>query len=295
MAFCADKQIVSGAPPGDSGVDGGGSGGETFPGVCTKACCTSYDCDRGSACFATGAGGNYCVPSAALGDRATTEAGTFAGYGGVLCDAGASCRSGLCAPAGFCADTCCSAKDQPARLPPQCAMGMSCRLGPFQGSMSDMAYVPRCAPQAGSTGNGVSCTSNSDCRSNLCVNDPMGFLTCRDPCRKPEDCGASGMFQTCEYVQLSGASPTANSDLVAACVPLLLPPTMGPDPADAAADWGPCKQSTDCARGYCAVNGNNQSVCVSVCFGDGDCVLSGTCRPQTLQVEGTLYNVLACK
>jgi len=104
-----------------------------------------------------------------------------------------------------------------------------------------------------------------------------------------------GMFQTqtCEYVQLSGTGATMSGDLVAACVPLI---TAGPGPADAASDWAPCKTSIDCARGYCAQSGDaGPSVCVSVCFGDGDCVSSGTCRPQTLQVNMTTYSVLACR
>ena len=153
-----------------------------------------------------------------------------------------------------------------------------------------MPYVPRCATPTGAGRNGAPCTGNSSCQSNLCVVDAMGDLMCRDPCRRPEDCGGQ---ETCEYVQLSGTGAPANANLVAACVPLM--PT-GPGPADAASDWGPCKTSIDCARGYCASSGDGgPGVCVSVCFGDGDCVSSGACRPQTLLVGTTLYSVLACK
>ena len=190
---------------------------------------------------------------------------------------------------------------------PQCAAGptgVACRLGIFQGMENDMQYVPRCAPplsMMGSMANGAPCASNSDCKSNLCGSDS----TCHDPCRRPEDCSGMGMLQeahACEYVQLSmtGTSPNpdsgtvSNPDLVAACVPLGA--SSGPARMDGGVqDWGVCKTSSDCARGYCAPTSDaGPNVCVSVCFGDGDCVLSGTCRPQTLQVGSTTYSVLAC-
>jgi hypothetical protein len=298
LAFCTDRQVVSGTYLGDGGTVAAGGVADASAGVCTKACCTSTDCDKGSVCFATGAGGNYCVPGAVVGDRSTT--GPLNALGGTLCDAGTSCRSGLCALEGFCAETCCTtAPPGPPRMmqgnpPAQCTgMGGACRLGNFQGAQSapnDMPYVPRCAPAMGTARNGVLCTGNSSCQSNLCVVDAMGDFMCSDPCRKPEDCGG---MQTCEYVHLSGNGAPANGNLVAACVPLA--PT-GPGPADAASDWGPCKTAIDCARGYCASSGDGgPGVCVSVCFGDGDCVSSGTCRPQTLQVGSITYSVLACK
>jgi hypothetical protein len=281
------------APPSDSGTDAGADL-EGGAGVCTKACCTSSDCDKGSVCFATGGGGNYCVPAATLGDRATT--GPLNAPAGQACDAGSSCRSGLCSSIpSFCADTCCAGPARSmANSAGQCLQGMACRIGTFQGAGNDMNYVPRCAVPMGASGNnGSPCTSNSDCRSNLCLNDTAQDLTCRDPCRKPEDCSGMGMFQaaqTCEYLQLSGTGAAINP-LVAACVPLT---PSGPNLPDAAADWGPCKTSSDCARGYCGQSTAGM-VCVSVCFGDGDCVSSGMCRPQTLLVNGAVYSVLACK
>jgi hypothetical protein len=97
--------------------------------------------------------------------------------------------------------------------------------------------------------------------------------------------------QTCQYLQLPGMGTATSNALVAACVPL--PPSA---PGDAGAvDWAPCKTSNDCARGYCAQSGAGPSVCVSVCFTDGDCISTEKCQPQTLQVSGTQYSVLACK
>lgn len=96
--------------------------------------------------------------------------------------------------------------------------------------------------------------------------------------------------QACEYVELPVTG--SNSGLVAACVPLT---ASGPPPADGGVgDWDMCKTTSDCARGYCAQSVAGM-VCVSVCFSDGDCVVAGTCRPQTLMVGASAYSVLACK
>ncbi|MGA7121123.1 MAG: hypothetical protein WBY94_13545 [Polyangiaceae bacterium] len=283
--FCLDRQIVAAAYPADAGAS---------TGVCSKACCTSSDCDKGTVCYATGAGGNYCLPVSTLSDRST--AGPLNGAGGQACDAGASCRSGLCA-LGYCADTCCStAAPVPPRMPianpaAQCATGASCQFGTFPVEPNS-ADVPHCAPAISGGNNGTPCNSNSGCKSNLCANDNQQPLTCRDPCRRPEDCSGSGNMreQACEYVQL----PVTGSDggVVAACVPLTV---SGPPPADGGvADWGECKTTSDCARGYCAQSVAGM-VCVSVCFSDGDCVVAGECRPQTLVVGASTYSVLACK
>jgi hypothetical protein len=286
-AFCVDWQAVTGALLSDAGAGDGGS--RRF---CTKACCTSSDCDKGSVCFATGAGGNYCVPASTLGDRSI--AGALGGAGGQTCDAGASCRSGLCSSApGFCVDTCCTTAPPRMMLNSQCSFGASCRVGAFQGSGNDTNFVPRCAPSMGRGRNGDMCTSNSDCGSNLCVNDPTLGLTCRDPCRRPEDCSGMGMFQSqeCQYLQLNGTGATPIADLVAVCVPL--PPSGQGD--GGVVDWGVCRTSGDCVRGYCAPSGAGPSVCVAVCFADTDCISNEKCQPQTLQVAGTVYSVLACK
>ncbi|HXN32424.1 MAG TPA: hypothetical protein VN894_11200, partial [Polyangiaceae bacterium] len=57
LAFCADREIVPGVSMGDAGAGAAGAGGDAAVGVCTKACCASTDCDKGSVCLATGAGG----------------------------------------------------------------------------------------------------------------------------------------------------------------------------------------------------------------------------------------------
>ncbi len=286
-AFCASRTLVAGAYV----IDAGDS-----PGICTKACCTSTDCDKASVCYATGAGGSYCLPSVALGDRSVT--GTLDGIGGQSCEGGDSCRSGLCASNGFCADTCCS-NVQTTRLMPnpmlQCANGTACLVGQFPGMNNDTAYGPHCSSMFGAQSNGSTCSSDSVCRSNLCVSDTPTALTCRDPCRKPEDCMGTGNNmqepQACEYFQLS--VPGVNSALVAACVPQT---RSGPPPPDGGvADLGPCKNSSDCARGYCAPTGDGGNVCVSVCFGDGDCVGIEECRPEELWIGGASYFVLACR
>ena len=63
---------------------------------CTKPCCTTADCDSSTVCFATGAGGNYCVNPTWIGRTATFGTAT----GGAACKVDSDCRSGLCAASG---------------------------------------------------------------------------------------------------------------------------------------------------------------------------------------------------
>ncbi len=274
--------------------DAGGAGG-----VCMEPCCTSSDCDYSvtdggevdaDVCFATGAGGNYCVPPALLGDRSTIDVNKS---GGSPCggDAGA-CRSGLCV-SGSCADTCCDTKSST-----ECATGY-CRFGAFPGGGFDKHQTGNCTvpANAGTTAGGGQCGTGGDCRSNLCLGGDGGFMsmnpTCRDACRSRDSCTPSGTLrsQTCNYIQPFPGSP----DVVAACVPL------GQGGGDGGAGDGmPCRTSTDCAHGYCATLPGGQGVCLGVCFFDtamtslSDCPSGERCRPQAVLIGGATYSVLAC-
>ncbi len=212
----------------DAGVGADGSSG-----MCLAPCCTSaVDCDDfpGNVCFATGAGGNYCVPSGWLGDRSTIGAN----IGGQACggDAGA-CRSGLCLSTGVCGDTCCSNFSTT-----ECAPSATCRFGPFSGPTDsfDKHETARCVPTgaagAGATGGGA-CNTNTDCRSDYCFIDAGGggfggggngggqqppTGACRDACRNPDECVTTATRNSpqasCSYMP-----PVAgNADLVAACM-----------------------------------------------------------------------------
>jgi hypothetical protein len=126
---------------------------------CAKPCCTSWDCPDG-VCFATGEGGNYCVPPAWLPDRSTTGLGE--GYGGATCTTNSDCRSGLCA-SGACADTCCSASA--ADVGSECATGSSCRIGTFPGTGFDNHAAAYCTSGLGGcTGSGcTACRNSTEC------------------------------------------------------------------------------------------------------------------------------------
>ena len=104
--------------------------------------------------------------------------------------------------------------------------------------------------------------------------------------------GAIGGAQTCQYLALPPAAESASStDLVAACVPLT---PSGPGGIGDAGAGAPCKNSSECARGYCALT-DRGSVCLAVCFVDGDCISNEMCRPQALAVGETVFSVLACR
>jgi hypothetical protein len=281
---CADKLAVT-ANVWNAWLGAGGGDAGRF---CVEPCCTSLDCDSedggsgATVCFATGAGGNYCVPPSWLGDRSAIGAASGgAGCGG---GAGIACRSGLCLDSGVCADTCCSTKSST-----ECATNFVCRIGPFPGTGFDVHASAHCSAApigAGSSG----CMSNSDCRSNLCLDTTFGNMSCRDGCRNRDDCSPPGtpMYrsQACEYIQ-----PVATAtEVVAACAPLN---TLGFGDGGGG-DGSKCQTSADCARGYCALQPGGQSVCLSSCFVDGDCPPPERCRPQPHVLGGTTYSVLAC-
>jgi hypothetical protein len=253
----------------DSGV---GAGDGTGSGICMQPCCTSNDCTMADnyVCFATGGGGSYCVMPDWLGDRAAIGTTT----GGASCDTGSGCRSGLCA-GGLCADTCCSTRQQLL----ECASGSACRFGSFPGGTTfDTHEAARCVAAGGGGGNAganaSTCTSNGDCRSNLCLASG-GFnstSTCRDACRSLADCtapaggggngGNGGSTQAtppCTYVEPGGQ---AGAEIVAACSP--------------------------------AGNRGGVDAGPPVCFDDSDCPPLTRCRPQRVRVDGGMYSVLAC-
>jgi hypothetical protein len=230
---------------------------------CTRPCCTSSDCEIGSVCFASGAGGSYCVLPGWLGRL--SDVGTA--IGGTACDGDGACRSGLCAN-GTCADTCCSV----APSGTACAPGTVCRYGAFPGIAFDVHDAAHCAPPAGMVANGAVCQAASDCQSGLCV----GLLPsrCRDACRSSTDCGAGHI---CGYALVSSGS---SSDVVAGCE----------NSQGSAAEGASCQSNGDCQTGFCGASHQ----CTDVCFADTDCTYTGwRCRPETVQFGGS-YSVLCC-
>jgi hypothetical protein len=242
---------------GNAGIFGGAFGDDGGASFCAKPCCKSTDCDKGTVCFATGTGGNYCVPSEKLADRSTI--GTMSG--GQACDGGAAagCRSGLCV-SGVCADTCCSIDPGEA----QCTRNTVCRFGGFPGTQNDVAFTAWCQPpNGGNGGNQNNCMTNGDCQGSLCIVGDGGFGTagtCHDPCRNATECQRGFRSQlVCTYLQ---PDPVGSTALVAACAA----PSAGADAGNA-----------------------------SVCFAASDCTALGMCQPQSLSLRGTTYSVLGCK
>jgi hypothetical protein len=191
---------------------------------CTQACCTSTDCPGGSVCFATGAGGNYCVAPGML--QRSTSLGSR--IGGAACTSNADCRSGLCSQT-TCADTCCSAANSAS----ECATGTTCHFGTFPGNGFDTHASALCGVAATCTGfgcdkpcrntaecgtgqacydlpsalpskdiaaacttadgpgaEGSKCTSDFQCATNFC--DTMTTMSCSDVCFADSDCPVDG-------------------------------------------------------------------------------------------------------
>jgi hypothetical protein len=215
-------------------------------------------------CFATAAGGNYCVNPLWVG-RAVDFG---AKVGGTSCAANAECRSGLCAGS-KCADPCCS-----TNATASCAPGTSCRFGNFPGATSfDKSYVASCG-SAGSGANGSTCNVPSDCKSELCDSNFNG--NCRNACRNTADCGSASV--SCAYIVVTG-----NNGIVAACFPQ----------AGNAAEGATCTQDSDCQSQFCDPTAKQ---CTDVCFANSDCTKAGwRCRPEVVTVQaGGSYSVLAC-
>jgi hypothetical protein len=239
---------------------------------CTQSCCTSADCPDGSVCFATAAGGSYCVIPAWLGDRTATLG---AKTGGQACSGGGECRSGLCA-GNACADTCCSANGG------ECATGTTCRFTAFPGSGFDTHTSANCGLSFGIRQNGSSCTFDSDCISNMCgAVGGVGTNTCHAPCRSTANCG--GGTQACGYVL---PNPSPSNDVVAACV-------AGGGTAPEGSSCNPSASTNNCFSGFCA---QASSECTDVCAATGDCTKAGwRCRPELEPVQGGgSFSVLAC-
>jgi len=244
----------------------GAAGSQSF---CTTPCCTSADCAAGTVCFATAAGGNYCVAPGWL-QRSTTLG---QGVGGASCQSGRDCRSGLC-NGPYCADVCCSTPDSAS----ECANGTTCRFEAFPGAVTfDKGDVAWCGT-SGNGDNGAICERDSDCQSNLCNGDDG----CSDACRTTSDCGSQS---ACSYV----VSTSGTAGVTAACLP-----TSGGHGGILGADGSSCGSDTDCASQFCDPTSNQ---CTDVCFTNADCssVPDWHCRPEQVQLStGGSYSVLLC-
>lgn len=211
---------------------------------CTKACCTSADCETGAAvCIPTPGGAAMCWPGDRIGRN---PPGTAAS--GAACGSGGDCRSGLCEQ-GACIDTCCAEADC-GGLAPDCTLRSVTAL-----TTSGFA----CGTARGSGGFETSCFfGDSACRTNLCLQ--LNGLACSKSCCTTSDCGGSW---ECGYTSHGGS-------MVRACI------------AAGTAGNGqigePCTNDSDCGSAWCLTLPNG-SRCTDACCGDANCPSGFLCRP----------------
>jgi hypothetical protein len=195
--------------------------------------------------------------------------------GGQSCAVDTDCRSGLCDTASAaCADTCCSTKQSSA----ECAGGTTCGFGNFPGVATfDHSFTPLCG-SFGTTTNGGTCQSSSECQGGLCTNGgvPFGYA-CQDPCRSSDDC--TGQNYSCSFDHLSG------SGVYGLCFPF-----QGGNPDGAA-----CQRNVDCQSNFC----DSAMICSNICYANADCstIAGSHCRPEyvtSLQRGGGAASVLCC-
>ncbi|MGD0527775.1 MAG: hypothetical protein ABSE49_21760 [Polyangiaceae bacterium] len=214
-------------------------------GFCSEPCCTSASCDPGSVCFASGAGGNYCVNPAWLARSTTLGDST----GGATCTSNAQCRSGLCT-GGKCADTCCSFADSSA----ECASGTECAFGAFPGTSPDIHFAARCSAPGGAQTAGSPCSVSSECAGGLCYTNASNPF-CVAPCSTSTECGGGYGCQ----LDIQGG------DIYAGCFLV-----NGQD-----AQGSPCNDFTQCLGGLCSAAGE----CTNICFSDSVCEGGWRCSP----------------
>jgi hypothetical protein len=168
---------------------------------CADVCCSTNgsntECSGGTTCrFET-------FPGAATFDKNSVawcgDAGT--GQNGETCTHDSDCESELCNGGAGCSNAC--------RNTPDCGgQGMSCAY--VTPTMGGTGVVAACLPGGGHSGEGSSCSSDTDCESQFC--DPTSN-ECTDVCFTDADCTKTDWVCRPEIVQLS----TGGSFTVLAC------------------------------------------------------------------------------
>lgn len=150
---------------------------DTTNDLCRGTCCTDGDC-WAAPCHWSMTGSvlrTFCDPAALLSGEGRT---------GDLCYSEYDCWAGVCVPnvqTGYyqCADLCCS--------PGQCPSGTTC--GPVAGPTYD-SVVRACIPiPVGDSPDGVTCSSDAQCASGLCIEERCRSVCCLDNnCLSPLRC-----------------------------------------------------------------------------------------------------------
>ncbi len=237
--------------------------------ICTIPCCTSSECPRDALCYATGAGGNYCVPQAAF--KITAPLGTT--LAGLACESDTDCRSGSCEPKSKrCIDACCG--DQ------NCGAGTTCRLATsFRGKTSFA-----CQAGNGTTAPNAACRTNADCGDGYCYDYGGGYAFCVNPCCGSSACGS--VFFGFPYYFTQALSCTDSpvgtlGDVASVC--------NGQKQGTGTRRIGEdCTSDSSCASELCRTISDNVKKCTDVCCTDTDCASVGwVCRPTS--VQNSLY------
>ncbi len=230
-AFCLDPALV------------GGTGANR----CTRACCTSGDCDGQDVCWIPPDGtASVCWPAAAAG-RAVL--GAVPAWGACAIDG--DCRSGRCS-GGHCDDTCCSDTS--------CLAGNgACRFATFPAAEVTGFWCATAVADGGTAARYAQCKSDAECASGLCVAITVDISVCSVPCCSSEECGSiTGVDDTPSQVR---------------CVTL---PGQGGARACAGLDGGTaatgitCAADSDCRSGMCR-GPVGMMHCSDTCCSDTSC------------------------
>lgn len=218
----------------------------------------------------------------------TTGTGTCGvangGGTGESCSSGSDCASGICLN-GLCADPCRTEADCPAGF--QCDTstipltgggsvdlavcvpeGEPC-LSNEQCSGADVCVVDRsgnavelsCGTPVGGGNLGDTCTADSQCKSNLCLDG-----TCTLPCERPVDCANDGSY-ICDAASVTTAGGSENVNV------------CQPRPADVCLSDAQCSGNDRCVASRtatdvefgCGAPNQGGGETGAACMGDGDC------------------------
>lgn len=214
--------------------------------VCSKVCCSEYDCGAGLACHYLN-GVQICLPTRIfpLGQD-MRAAGQPCGPGG-----GNSCLSGICV-SGECAQGCCRDAD--------CRAGGTCWWSGDAAPFCDLLAWIQGGPPGSYCGNPV----GIECQSGICLGDPDSPWggVCAGSCCSDGDCAGG---QVC--AQIAGPFGPAQGTVAYGCVDLPRGPGQLGDPCN-----GP-NDGDACASGSCFENR-----CSTTCCTDAQCPAGFVCQ-----------------
>ncbi|MCB9733988.1 MAG: matrixin family metalloprotease [Deltaproteobacteria bacterium] len=252
MATTADPYMKTRTPEADD-----------LAGLCFLYPSGSFRCSADSDCplvVDDGSSGEYYVGQ--VGCDATGKCGGFSTEGptggsgalGDSCVGDGDCASNDCYPttatAGVCTQECQTASNN-------CPSGFTCR------AYSNAPSLGLCfagGSTGGTTPNGGTCSSSSQCQSQLCIQSSGGTV-CREPCASAASCGAN---ETCQTIPGAGFG---------ACLPAV-------QTGGTLANGASCGSSTDCQSGLCAGSGTTFT-CVRPCSASSPCGSGFSCEPLT--------------